>query len=452
LSIQKPKSIALLPWGDVWEDFFSTVGIDFETFCNEVTGGWQFGFVEALKLSGFHTVLIYTSTRVQEPLRVIHKPTGATICLLPVTRSYRAIRNRMIHPYPSMGYFGSLQDLFGTLSMLKRIPYRCLRQIAPYLPFSLRLLARELKQHECSAIFCQEYEYSRFDLSVLLGRWLGLPVFGIFQGGTFDYNRIGRFLRPFTIRRCQGIIAGPQTERERLLKTYGLNPTKVADLFNPVDLRMWEHLDKIVARQKFQILPDAEVVVWHGRVHVEEKGLDILIEAWEQVCDSRPGRNLQLLLLGHAEQSDLLRTRIQESKAKNIRWIDQYIHDRDLMRHFLYTGDCYVFPSRYEGFPVSPLEAMACGLPVVASDASGMSDILPNGEESGGILVPREDAKKLAEAVGRVLDDHDLRRKLGSRARLRIEDAFSLETISIQLQRLLSRESPAAFRLATSLL
>jgi hypothetical protein len=49
-------SIALLPAGDTWEDFYSTMGVSFESFCNEFTGSWQFRVVEALKSVGVTTI------------------------------------------------------------------------------------------------------------------------------------------------------------------------------------------------------------------------------------------------------------------------------------------------------------------------------------------------------------------------------------------------------------
>jgi len=435
-SASEEPTIALLPWGDVWEDFFSTIGVDFETFCNEVTGGWQFGYIEALKLVGIRTLLIYTSTHVTETARFIHKPTGSSITVLPVPMSYRKIRRRMIHSYPSMGYWGSLEDLFGKIPPGRRLWFQLLRQIAPYSTTPLRLLAKELRRARCKAIFCQEYEYSRFDQCTLLGKLLSLPVFATFQGGSAECNRIGRFIRPLTMKACKGLVIAPQAEIDRVRDRYHLNSNRIAKIFNPVDLKMWEPVEREQMRAFYGFKPGAEIVLWHGRVHVEEKGLDILLEAWEQVCRERPGRDLHLFMMGSAEHTEDLRKRISAFPLQNIKWIDKYVNDRKTMRDFLYTGDVFAFPSRYEGFPVSPLEAMACGLPVVASAASGIPDIFENGEQSGGVVVPRDDAGSFAAALGRMLDDESFRREMGKRARQRIEQSFSLEIIGKQFANL----------------
>jgi hypothetical protein len=87
------------------------------------------------------------------------------------------------------------------------------------------------------------------------------------------------------------------------------------------------------------------------------------------------------------------------------------------------------FPSRAEGFPVAPIEAMACGLPVVASEAMGVIDIFQGGEVSGGLLVPCNDASKFAEALGRILDNKKWGTEMGKHACLRVEACFSLESV-----------------------
>ncbi len=436
-SIATETTIALVPWGDTWEDWFDSVGVSFETFCTELTGGWKNNYIDALSLVGVKVVMIYASARVTEPSRFIHQPTGATICLLPISKVYAAMRRRMIHPHPSLGYYESFEKLFGDVRGVNRRFLSLIKHIAPYVAMPIDLLLKELKHHECSAILCQDYEQSHFDICVLLGKFLRLPVYTTFQGGKCDYNQIGRWLRPFTMRACNGFLIGTQTEISRVQDRYRVKSERINQLFNPVNINRAQAIDRCEARTTFNIAETTKTVVWHGRVDFAQKGLDILLAAWEQLCSERPGQDLRLMLMGTGTDANRLQQLLACLTAKNIFWINEFINDRSYIQRFLSAGDVYAFPSRYEGFPVAPIEAMACGLPVVATNADGIPDIFCGGETSGGIVVPIDDTEAFSKALGQMIDNQSLRLKLGKNARQRVETAFSLDAVGQQLYEIL---------------
>jgi starch synthase len=143
------------------------------------------------------------------------------------------------------------------------------------------------------------------------------------------------------------------------------------------------------------------------------------------------------LLVGTGEDRERLRRRLAEARYPGVHWIDEFIHDRGRIGQYLAAGDVYAFPSRHEGFTGSTLEAMACGLPMVAAAVGGVPDILEGGEAAGGVIVPREDTAALARELGRLLDDDALRAELGRRARCRVDAICSLEVVGPQLGRFL---------------
>ncbi|HEY9655097.1 MAG TPA: glycosyltransferase family 4 protein, partial [Crinalium sp.] len=108
-----------------------------------------------------------------------------------------------------------------------------------------------------------------------------------------------------------------------------------------------------------------------------------------------------------------------------------------VMSRYLLAADLYTLPSSHEGFPVAPIEAMACGLPIVATDVSGIPDILADGEQSGGLMVLRENPNALAAAIERLLDDATWRIALGKLAQQRVAAAFSLKSVGQQLRQTL---------------
>ncbi|WP_243713993.1 glycosyltransferase family 4 protein [Nostoc sp. 106C] len=431
-------TIALLPYGDLIEDFLDSIGVSFEVFCNEFMGSWMFGYIDALQMVGVRTVLFCFSANVTEPSRFTHVPTGATICLLPAARIYRAYRGvrRQALNVSGVSENEKFSDVYATKSDRASLLVGlkdAVKNLGSYLSTPLRLLAVELRREGCNAILCQEYEYARFDACVLLGQLIHLPVFATFQGGDKLQSFLEYPLRPLAMRGCRGLIIPTQTEIQRVSADYGVSSAKIARIFNPLNIETWRAIDRNEARAALDIPLDASVVVWHGRVEIERKGLDVLLDAWKEICDKRPGKDLRLLLVGTGSDANKLHQRLETMQLRGVVWVNEFVRDRTRIQQYLSAADVYTLPSRQEGFPVAPVEAMACGLPIVAADAPGVPDILEEGETSGGLVVLRGDATALALALGRVLDDQTWGRELGKRARSRAENYFSPEAIGKQL-------------------
>jgi glycosyltransferase involved in cell wall biosynthesis len=393
-------TVAIVDWTQLVEDYLDNIGVSFEAFCNDMSGGWLFGYIDALQTAGVRAVLLCVSARVTQTERFTHKATGATICVLPAPRLYRMFRRRVPDPYTRWS------------------------RLAPYLATPVIALARELRRQRCSAVLCQDYEHGRFDLCVLLAKLMRLPVFATFQGG----DTPGSFPRALAMRACDGLIIATRGEAERVMSRYGLPELKIARVFNPVERRGFSPPGISRARRRAEATPlhlpdNARVIAWHGRIDYHRKGLDVLLDAWDRIRRD----DLRLLLIGAGTESAALRERIAGSSG--VIWIDEYLNDRDAIRAYLSAADVYAFPSRHEGFPVAPLEAMALELPIVASDA--VPDLL---DEDCGLLVPSGDAQALAAALVRLLDDPALARTFGQRARQRIETHFSPAAVGAQLR------------------
>jgi len=401
-------SVAILPWGDVFEDWLDRLGVPLDAFVDSFTGSWMFAYAEALRAAGVQTVLVCFTSRVREPRREVHRATGAVVWLVPPPRAFAAVR--------AAG---------GPLA----------RHGAPYLATAPRALARVVRAERCSALLCQEYETPRFDVAIAVGARLRLPVFATFQGGDYQVSRLERLVRPFTIRRAAALVVATADERARVRARYRIPAARLAAVFNPIDVRRWRPVPRAAARAATGLPADAEVVAWHGQVQLHRKGLDLLLDAWDAICRERPHRDLRLVLVGAGEDAAEVRALVAADGLRGVELREGWVDDRDRLRDLLAAADVYAFASRHEGLPLAPAEAMACGLPVVASAAQGIRDLLADGD--AGVVVPREDAGALARALGRLLDDGAARTELGLRARSRAESAFSLEAVGDQLRRLL---------------
>jgi glycosyltransferase involved in cell wall biosynthesis len=414
------RTLALLPGGDRFEDFFDKIGVSLETFRDEFTGGWLFNYAHALRRCGVRTVLIYMSARVEEPQRFTHVESGVTVWMLPSPHLHRKLRNARYRYAPHS---------------------TVLPAAASYLSVPLGLLRRVLRDERCDAILCQEYEHPRFDVCVLLGRLLRLPVFATYQGANETRTWVEAPIRPLSVRRAAGLIIPSLDEIVRVTRSYRVASHRIGVIPNPVEIVPSGPASRQAVRAELGIGSATRVVAWHGRVQIHKKGLDVLADAWDRVCSARPQADILLLLVGTGRDADDLHERLGSNRR--VRWIDRYVFRRQQLWSYLQAADIYAMPSRYEGFAVAILEAMACGLAVVASDVSGVAEALGRGEADGGLLVPCDDAPALAAALLRLMDDPELARRLGDRCRRHIEAEYSLEVVGPKLRAFLFPDQPA---------
>ncbi len=408
--------VALLPWGDVFEEFLDPLGLDLQTFAETGSGGWLWGYAKALKHAGVDAVIILVSRDLKRPSRWINKPTGVAVIGLPVPKGCSRLK--------------SCGARLGPIG-------QGIRELASYASIPARSLHEVLTAEGCDSILVQEYESPRFDVLVQLGRRWSLPVFATFQGGISWGWRCKHPMRRRAINSAAALFIGPATEVERVQRTWNASPDRITRIFNPLDTDLWWPEGRAAAREELGLSRETLLVVWHGRVEVRRKGLDVLTDAWQRLL-AIAGRETSaiqphLLLIGSGQDVQALRDLLANLPAATWTWIERYEQDRSILRRLLSAGDIAVLPSRHEGFPVAPLEAMACGLPVVATDAPGMADILAAGEASGGVLVPREDPAALASALWKLATSPADRATLAAAARRNIQTRFSLRNVGQQL-------------------
>jgi glycosyltransferase involved in cell wall biosynthesis len=407
-----------------FDEWLATIDVSLEAFAREMIGTWWFNYVQALERRGIRTVLFCTSGAVRRTTRLVHEPTGAVISVLPQSRFHGLTRGRMNRLDA---------QLAGRRPALRRALRGALRAAALYTSVPLRALRRALREERCSVLLIEQYETPRFDVAVLLGRALGVPAFGTFTSVPAPERWWLRLLRRPALRLSAGLAVCAGSEVARVERRYRLAPGKIRRIHYPVDTSFWRPLDRRAARSALGLPAEAGVVVYHGAIDIWIKGLDLLLEAWRQVANRLPERELRLVLIGTGPDAAALREELASRPVPGLEWLDRWVHDRALLRTWLAAADAYAFPSRVDAFGISVLEAMACGLPVAAAAAPAIPDILPEGEASGGIVIPTDDAGALADALERLLTGPALAKRMGVAARRRVEEAFSMDLVGKQL-------------------
>ncbi|WP_030276099.1 glycosyltransferase [Streptomyces sp. NRRL B-24484] len=156
--------------------------------------------------------------------------------------------------------------------------------------------------------------------------------------------------------------------------------------------------------------PAGRTVVSIGRL-AQEKGVDLLLETWAEAVLGREGWRLEIYGLG--EEEEALRA---QCTALGLDDSVEFRGRTDDVPGALSGAGIFALSSRGEGFPISLMEAMACGVPCVAFDcAPGVHEIVRDGED--GLLAPVGNTSALARQLGRLMDDEELREAMGARAR-----------------------------------
>ncbi len=193
-----------------------------------------------------------------------------------------------------------------------------------------------------------------------------------------------------------------RAEAQAVTETLGAPSTAVALIPNGIDLP---------PNPTRKPSPDSLTIGFAGRL-VLQKGPDLLLEALPRVRQALP--SARIVILGRGEMETALRARIEELGLSDVCEVQVPDPSQDLMP-IVANFDLCVMPSRWEAMPYTLLEAMALGVPVVASFVGGIPEVITDGRN--GLLVPPEDPAALAAAIARLGWDADLRRRLGDAAR-----------------------------------
>lgn len=184
--------------------------------------------------------------------------------------------------------------------------------------------------------------------------------------------------------------------------------------------------DRAALRRDLGLDPDAVLVGCFGRVRAQ-KGVDLLVEAALATFPRHP--RAQLIMAGRITPDnrgfadDLIARAQAAGFGDRIRFLGE-LPWAQVVRHYQ-ALDLFAAPARWEGFGLTPLEAMACGVPVIASRVGAYESLIRDGET--GTLIPRDDAAALAAALDHWLSDDAARAAAGRAARAHVTAHHTIE-------------------------
>jgi glycosyltransferase involved in cell wall biosynthesis len=223
--------------------------------------------------------------------------------------------------------------------------------------------------------------------------------------------------RLLALRRHAGAfvaVSGPIRDE---LALAGIPRNRIRSIPNGVDTRRFvPTADADRRRQRRALgLPPVPTALYAGRL-APEKGVDLLLDGWAQA--RRLGCLGFLCLVGDGPERGALERRARDL---GILGAVRFVGATDDVGPWLRAADLFVLPSRQEGLSVALLEAMACGLAVVATDVGGTADAAG---DAAALVAP--DAAALAQAIASILDEPPRARELGGRARRRAVERFGI--------------------------
>ncbi len=290
---------------------------------------------------------------------------------------------------------------------------------------------RWLSQHrsDLDVLHCHQ-PFSPMTIGLIAKALWGKPVLIKLTGGGSHGNLREIQRLPFTqlrkrmMQRVDQFVA-VSVEVETGLRTWCIPVERIAQIPNGVDtVRFAPPTPKDRQRDRESLGLDAssQITIFVGRLSAVKR-VDTLLRAWKNVHQVYP--NARLLLLGDGPERTALHALADELDLGQTLTFCGALRD---VLPYLQAADLFVLPSVSEGLSNALLEAMAVGLPCIASNIGGNVDLINDGEN--GLLFRPDNVEHLTEVLLRLLQDDIKRREFGRRARKTIEADYSLDKVT----------------------
>jgi glycosyltransferase involved in cell wall biosynthesis len=229
-------------------------------------------------------------------------------------------------------------------------------------------------------------------------------------------------------RLATGVVANAEAIKEQVVKRDGIRPERVWTVHNGVDLKRFDYPDR--TGQSDSIPKKTELTIGVVANLRPEKGHSVFFEAARHLTNVYP--HVRFVVVGDGYFRRQIEARVNElGLTKSVCMMGAVNNVPAILK----TMDVAVLPSlSNEGFPNSVMEAMAAGLPVVATDTGGTRELVVDG--ATGYVVQPGDAAALANRLAILCDDSGMRRKMGALGRSRIEREFTVDKMALKLETL----------------
>jgi len=231
---------------------------------------------------------------------------------------------------------------------------------------------------------------------------------------------------------CHKTITVSNAVRIKLIQDYGYPSAKTIAILNGVDLKHYARSSggKFGSKKTELGLGASDLIVLCISNLNVQKRIDILLDAFRIIANNHP--RVRCVILGSGSLESELRARAAELGLTQTVLFGGYVRD---VRPYLEVADLFVLSSDREGLPLSLGEAMAYGVPCVATDVGGNKEIVLHGET--GLLVEPGSSERLAGAIQYLIAHPDERNRMGVNASRRVHECFDINDSMLQLRSVL---------------
>jgi glycosyltransferase involved in cell wall biosynthesis len=309
------------------------------------------------------------------------------------------------------------------LSACQRAGFRALalENDTPRLRAAARELTALLRELRADVVCAHGYKAD------LLGWWsarrCGIPMVAVSRGWTWENRKVRAYeaIDRYLLRWVDRVVCVSEGQAVKVRQA-GVPDENVCVIRNAIRAERFAHRNTDSREVLQSLFPTRRrlIVGAAGRLS-PEKGFDVLIRAAVRIA--RDDRSIGFVVFGEGPQRAELTERIRGAGIEDVFVLAGHRKDLDeLLPHL----DVSVLPSYTEGLPNVVLEAMAAGVPVVATAVGGTPEVVTNDET--GYLVPPGDATELAAQMARLLECEANRRRFGAKGRLQVQERFSFAT------------------------
>jgi glycosyltransferase involved in cell wall biosynthesis len=225
------------------------------------------------------------------------------------------------------------------------------------------------------------------------------------------------------------IVAIADFQRRHMIEREGVSATQIEVIPNGVNASLYRPRNG-APHAGAQEVAGPGVTIGTVAVLRKEKNVGMLFEAVRRLVHD--GREINAVIVGDGDQRQTLMSLAQSMGLKSrVRFLGYRERPAEILPAF----DIFTLTSLIEVMPISILEAMACGVPVIATAVGAVAEIVVDGET--GYVVPSQDVDALTDRLRRLSDDADLRRRMGEHGRRRVEDRFTIGTMIARTSQLL---------------